>query len=77
MTFIDEVNESITSYRKEYKEAGPGYSNWSQTLRKKIAGKVQVRSNFLDELQEFRCQAKGLGETKAIVLIDAMLKAYV
>ena len=22
MTFIDEVNESITSYRKEYKEAG-------------------------------------------------------
>ena len=76
MKILEEVIQEVKQYREDYKEAGPGYKNWSQTLRKKIPGKTQVKSMFIDSLQELRCLAVGLEQEDAKNKIDKLLKGF-
>ena len=76
MNIVNEVNDAVKKYREDYKDAGPGYQNWSKVLKKNIPGKTQVKSIFIDELQELRCLAVGFNDDKAKNVIDQLLKGY-
>ena len=77
MDIVKEIKSALVQYREDYKDAGAGYQNYSRTLKRQIPGKTQVKSMFIDELQELRCLAIGLGDDKAKAMIDALLKGYV
>ena len=77
MNIVNEVNDAVKKYREDYKDAGAGYQNYSRVLRKQIPCKTQVKSIFIDELQELRCLAVGFSDDKAKNVIDQLLKGYV
>ena len=77
MNIVNEINDALKTYREDYKDAKPGYQNYSRALKRQIPGKTQIKSTFIDELQELRCLAIGLGDDKAKSMIDALLKGYV
>ena len=77
MDIVKEVKSALVQYREDYKDAGAGYQNYSRTLKRQIPGKTQVKTMFIDELQELRCLAIGLSDDKAKDMIDALLKGYV
>ena len=76
MNIVNEINDALKTYREDYKDAGAGYQNYSRVLRKQIPGKTQVKSIFIDELQELRCLAVGFNDDKAKNVIDQLLKGY-
>tara|TARA_R100000781_G_scaffold103297_1_gene66907 strand:- start:278 stop:511 length:234 start_codon:yes stop_codon:yes gene_type:complete len=76
MNIVNEVNDAIKQYREDYKDAGAGYQNYSRVLKRQIPGKTQVKTIFIDELQELRCLAVGMSDNKAKDMIDALLKGY-
>ena len=76
MNIVNEVNDAVKKYREDYKDAGAGYQNYSRVLRKQLPGKTQVKSIFIDELQELRCLSVGFEDDDAKKVIDQLLKGY-
>ena len=76
MNIVNEINDALKTYREDYKDAKPGYQNYSRALKRQIPGKTQIKSTFIDELQELRCLAVGFNDDKAKNVIDQLLKGY-
>ena len=46
------LDKMCKDFFEEYREALPGYSSWSKTLKKNIPGKTQLRTAFIENLGE-------------------------
>ena len=46
------LDKMCKDFFEEYKEATPGYSSYSRSLKKSIPGKTQLRTAFIENLGE-------------------------
>ena len=70
---MDELQQLIDDYKEEYKDAPLYGGGYSKITRKKIAGKNQVRQNFIATLTEMQLLCT---DDKVEAKITKILKKY-
>ena len=54
MDWKQQLADLCTDYFANYTVAAPGWSSYSKTLKKSIAGKTQLRTAFIENLNEMK-----------------------
>jgi hypothetical protein len=73
MITLQDLTDLIKEYKDDYHDALPGYQSYSRTLKKNIPGKTQLRTSFIDNLNEYKILSD---DETVCAKIEAMLKKY-
>ena len=73
MDWMKQFTELCTNYFADYSVAAPGWSSYSKTLKKSIPGKTQLRTAFIENLQEMKVLCT---DDKVDAKIEILLKKY-